>query len=359
VPGLSFTSAQLDYLKSTGFTLEGYRNTFPEDTRSFEALARARRRHTAPRDLRVAQVTLWGDEDDAPSGSIEVRQPATDEEWLAYFDQKESADALALANTTLQREAEWTPLGNLPVGVVFTGDWHLGAHGVDYDALDFNLRTIQTTPGLYAVGMGDYLEGVSVYDKARGSLYTGAYNDPEEQDESVRLRASRLRGKWLGWCAGNHDEMHARHTGMPRTKAMAETLGCPYFGEGGGTIYANVGSQRYVLGVRHHFGGKTSNTVRRMIDEWPAWERLHVAVMAHLHFNEIQAFPRNGERCWGLRSGTFKTFDEYGESHGFRSDLGTPMVILFPSQERVLAFSGADFDVGVSVLKTLRREASR
>jgi hypothetical protein len=288
-------------------------------------------------------------------GSLAVTPPPSDEEWLDYMRNAEATAAKSLALTTTQQQTTWVaPQDGRPVGIAFTGDWHLGARGVDYAALDATLETIRDTPGLYAVGMGDYCEGVSVYDKARGSLYTGAYNDPHEQSKSVMLRAEMLYGKWLAFLAGNHDEMHARHTGLGRTPLIAEELRCPHFGEGGGTIFANVGSQRYAIGVRHHFGGKGANVPRRMMDEWPEWERLHVAVMAHLHFNEVQRVSRNGGRCWGLRCGTFKLHDAYADRHGFRPEMGTPVTILFPDTERVLAFAGDDFDLALSVLAAER-----
>jgi hypothetical protein len=293
-----------------------------------------------------------------PGGpSLTVRLPATTDEWWDYLRHAEASDAKALALSTTQQQTTWTaPDGGLPVGIVFHGDWHVGSSGTDYAALDESLALIRDTPGLWVVGMGDYMEGVTFYEKARGSLYTGAYNNPEAQEMSVRLRAEVVREKWLAFIAGNHDEMQARHTGVSRTDKIAADLGCPHFGEGGGTIFATVGAQRYAIGVRHHFGSKAASVPRRMMDEWPEWDRLHVAVMAHLHFNEVQRVSRNGGRCWGLRSGTFKVKDAYADKNGFRPEMGTPMVILLPDVERVYAFAGDDFALGRMTLEVLRTQ---
>jgi hypothetical protein len=349
--GPIFTSEQIAYLVSPKFTFAGYAQRFPDDARTGEAIARARRHRIGGRGR---EHTVDVEQEDG--GYLAIQSLSTDEDWMAYIRNAENTAAEAHALKAIQRQTEWTaPPGNLPVGIVFTGDWHLGSAGVDSAALDSSLATIRKTPGLYAVGMGDYEEGVTVYEKARSSLYTGAYNNPEAQKMAVRLRAKQLRGRWLAWLEGNHDGMRARHTGeAPFPQTLARELGCPHFGEGGGTIYAHVGSQRYAIGVRHHFGSKAASVPRRMMDEWPEWERLHVAVLGHLHFNEVQRVSRNGGRCWGLRCGTFKINDEYADRNGFRPELGTPMVILLPDVERVLAFAGDDFDLGVESLATLR-----
>jgi hypothetical protein len=294
-----------------------------------------------------------------PSGSVPLLLPATREEQWDYLYKAEDTARTALSLSTTQQQTEWTaPDGGLPIGLVGTGDWHLGARGTDYRALDASLCLIRDTPGLYPIGMGDYIEGTTFYDKPRGSLYTGAYNSPGEQDMSLRRRAELLIGQWVAFIAGNHDEMRGRHTGETYIDKIAADLGCPHFGEGGGTIYATVGSQRYAIGVRHHFGGKAASVPRRMADEWPEWDRLHVAMLAHLHFNEVQRWSRNGGRCWGLRCGTFKLRDEYADKNGFRPEMGTPMVILLPDVEKVYAFAGDDFALGLATLSALRQQYS-
>lgn len=345
---LTYTAEQERYIERWPLDYEGYNARWPT----------ARHAWRCKRNRLVGPQQGMGEVFKEPSGSVPVLLPATEEEQWQHIRDAERAARSAHILSTTQKSTEWiAPERGLPIALVGTGDWHLGHPGVDTEALDAFLHCVAATPGLYPIGMGDYFEGVTFYDKAKGSLYApGSYSSPEVQEMSVRLRANILRGQWVAFLAGNHDEMPARHTGITRTDKIAADLGCPHFGEGGGTIFATVGEQRYTVGVRHQFGGKAANVLRRMIDEWPEWERLHVAMIGHLHFNEVQRVSRNGGRCWGLRCGTYKLRDEYAERCGFRVELGTPMVILLPDEERVLAFAGDDFDLGLLTLAHLREE---
>jgi hypothetical protein len=283
------------------------------------------------------------------------------EERRAYFAAVEEAAMLRARNQTRTNATEWyAPNDGLPVGIVFSGDWHCGAHGVDYPRLDADLALFQRTAGVYFVGMGDYHEGVSVHSKAAPALYSGCYNDTGEQEERVTMRLSMVRDKTIVNIAGNHDEWVYKHAGMQRVSRLCRELEVEYFGEGGGTVYANVGEQRYVLGVRHNHAGNsqlnTSNAQRRMVDSWLSWDTLHVAVLAHFHFNDLHIAPRHGKRCIYLRSGTYKVWDGYAKSGGFYPELGTPLVILLPDEEKIIPFRGDDIAHGLSYLAQLRAE---
>lgn len=290
-------------------------------------------------------------------GEQSLQQPATDEEWDEYFATLIDADGQSRDLSTSQDTTEWTPNITAPTAIAFTGDWHCGAKGVDYKELDRTLDIIRTTPGLYAVGMGDYHEGVSIHSKAAPALYTGLFNSSDEQERYVRMRLERARGKWITIISGNHDEWLYKHAGLTRVARVAEDLGIPHFGEGGGTVYANVGGIRYAIGVRHNAPGNsrlnTSNSQRRMFDDWPQWDNLHVAVIAHLHHNDMHIASRKGQRCIYLRSGTNKVHDAYAKAGGFTPEWGVPIVILYPDRLPV-AFRGDDFELGLRFFQAER-----
>jgi hypothetical protein len=283
------------------------------------------------------------------------------EERTAYFAAVEEAAMLRARNQTRTNATEWyAPADGLPVGIVFSGDWHCGAHGVDYPRLDADLDLFHRTPGVYFVGMGDYHEGVSIHSKAAAALYTGCYNDSTEQEERVMMRLWKVRDKTIVDLEGNHDAWLAKHAGLQRMSRLCRELGVEYFGEGGGTVYANVGEQRYVLGVRHNHTGNsqlnTSNAQRRMVDGWLSWDTLHVAVLAHFHFCDLHIASRHSKRCIYLRSGTYKIFDGYAKSRGFYPELGTPLIILLPDREWIIPFRGDDVHHGLNYLAWLREE---
>lgn len=286
-----------------------------------------------------------------------LKLPAAPEDWEAYFNTLIDADDQSLDLHTSQDVTEWTPLINGPVAIAFTGDWHVGAKGVDYHRLNDTLDTIRETEGLYGVCMGDLVEGVSIHSKASPALYTGLFNSGDEQERYARMRLERAKGKWIVVISGNHDEWVYKHAGMTRISTMAADLGIPHFGEGGGTVYANVGGAQYAIGVRHNAPGNsrlnTTNSQRRMFDDWPQWDNLHVAVIAHLHHNDMHIASRKGQRCIYLRSGTNKVHDAYAKAGGFTPEWGVPLVILYPDRLPV-AFRGDDFDLGLRVFLSER-----
>ncbi len=289
-----------------------------------------------------------------------VARSQTPAERQAYFATVEQASMLRSQGKRRADETEWfSGEGMMPVGVMLTGDWHCGAHGVMYDALDRDLELLRETPGLYGVGMGDYHEGVSIHSKAAPALYSGCYSSGDEQEERVMMRL-RVPGreKWVVLLKGNHDAWVERHAGLSRLERQCKELGLECFGEGGGTVYMTVGEQRYAIGLRHNTSGNsrlnTTNAQRRMVDDWWNWDTLHVAAVAHFHFNDLHIAPRHGKRCVYLRCGSYKVYDSYAKAGHFTPEIGTPLLILLPDDEKVLAYRGDDLLFGLEQLAMLR-----
>ena len=292
---------------------------------------------------------------------VTIKERPTDEEYERFFQLLESADTQKAILSPTQESTEFTaPDGHLPVAIAFTGDWHCGASGVRYDLLRRDLDLIAKTDGAYAVGMGDWLEGVNITTKAASALYSGLFNDGGFQEVYVVKRAEALQGKWLAILSGNHDEWIYRAAGITRMDQLADQLGAPHFSQGGGTIFATVGEQRYVLGVRHNAQGNsqlnTTNPQRRAFDTWPEWENVDLVCLAHLHYNDLHIQPRRGSRCVYLRSGTYKTVDGYARDNGFTPEWGVPLAILLPDERRIIAWRGDDFEEGVRYFQWLRKQ---
>lgn len=301
---------------------------------------------------------------DKPLGTQTVVAEPDDEQYEALFRLFEDVgEAIAALSPTQDSTEFHAPDDGLPIGIVYTGDWHLGASGVDSTRLRADLQRIGQTEGLYPVGMGDYLEGVGIYNKAASALYGGLFNDGDLQEIAVLLRMRDAEGKWLAWVEGNHDAWMKRASGLSRMQRLAKQLGVngqrpPHFCQGGGTIFAHVGNQRYVIAVTHNAKGNsqlnTSNAQRRTYDSWPQWENCDVIVCGHLHYNDLHIATRKGGRCVYLRSGTAKTKDGYAADNGFMPEYGIPLTILLPDEKRVIPFRGDDLVRGVEYLGWLR-----
>lgn len=293
--------------------------------------------------------------------NVTVKERPSDEEYEEFFGLIEQAGAARLLLSPTQESTEFLADDErLPVAIAFTGDWHCGASGVRYDWLRRDLELIRDTPGLYAVGMGDWLEGVLTTTKAASALYSGLFNDGGSQEVYVLKRSSICKGKWLAVLSGNHDEWIYRAAGITRMDQLAGELDAPHFSQGGGTIFATVGGQRYVIGVRHNVTGNsrlnTTNAQRRAFDDWPEWENCDLICVAHLHYNDLHIQPRRGGRCVYLRSGTYKVADGYARDHGFTPEWGVPLAILLPDRKRIIAWRGDDFLDALSYFGWLRAE---
>lgn len=266
--------------------------------------------------------------------------------------------ALGSFSPTKERVTFSPPDPKLPVGIVFTGDWHVGAGGTELDRLRKDLKRIGETDGLWAIGMGDMIEGVGAANKASPALYHGIVNKSDLQVKLASRLAALAAGKWLALLGGNHDAMSYRATGIERARIIAREINVPFFSEAGGTVFLKLANAEYVIGVRHNGKGNsqlnTSNAQRRTFDEWPEWQNTDVICLAHLHFNDLHVPPRKGSQCVYLRSGSAKTHDDYARDKGFKPEYGMPVVVFYPDEKRLIPFRGDQMDAALRFLESER-----
>ena len=284
---------------------------------------------------------------------------ASDDELEELFTALEMADA-ARANLSPTEDTISVEFpDNRPIGVAFMSDIHAGASGVDYARFRRDLHTIHDTDGLYVIINGDLVENAKVMSKAGNALYHAAFANPREQITYIRKRLEIARGSILSILAGNHDSRDGQHAGIDRLPDLCRDLDVPYGTEAGMTHHLIVGGQPYVVVAKHDYAGKSnitkSNSARRMWTEWPhAWDAADVIALAHLHeANIAHQYQRGRDVVW-LRSGTYKSHDEYALSKGYKSTYGVPIVVLFPGERKLVSF--LDFDEGVRYFTALRSQ---
>jgi len=275
------------------------------------------------------------------------KEPATDDEWEELFAHIEGACEIREGLDPSQPDVTYDLGPTKPIAVAFLGDTHCGAGGVEYARLRSDLDLIAQTDGLFVVGMGDYCENALPDGKAKSSVF-GQVMRPSEQLEYARRRFGVCGGKWLALIGGNHEARTARATAIDLVGGLAKHLGAPYFTERGGIIRLVLGNQPYVILVKHDYTGRSriskSNAGRRAFEEWPHnWERADVICLAHLHEPDLHHTTRNGRDVVWMRSGTYKTKDDYAEAGGFSPTYGVPVVVLYPGTRKVIAWPGEQF----------------
>lgn len=328
-------------------------------------------RETPPTPNMPPEAQNWHESDDSPAMARMI-DDALDMADAFDFEGDPTPEQLdGLIEAMIQMDSAVTGLAptrdsvtfappdqHLPVGLIFSGDWHVGSGGVELDRLRRDLQRIGETDGLYAVAMGDLIEGVGASNKAAPALYTGVLNKSNVQVSLAVHLANQAREKWLCVIDGNHDQMAYRATGIDRGAAIARGIGAPRFGQGGATVFVELGGVRYVVGVRHNGVGNsqlnTTNAQRRTFDAWPQWPNCDVICLAHLHFNDLAVTPRKGGQCVYLRSGTVKTNDIYARDNGYTPEYGMPIVVFYPGEKRMVPFRGDRMDEALRFLESER-----
>lgn len=295
---------------------------------------------------------------DPPSASAvtfpDLPAPPPDGWDLDYLDWVIRAQEIERSTEWRQQEATVCIDSDRPIGVVFTGDWHIGHRGVDYARMRDDFGLIRDTDGLYAVGMGDYTDNLIAAPKV-----------PQAPDETMirltmqqRLFAATVRRyfseKALAWVLGNHDHWTDRTTGLHPVMELARETGRPYLHHGG-IIHLKMPGVVYKIAVRHSFPGQSRiNTLNNQRRLWEAVAGADVVVLGHMHFADLGHQQRGGQDTIWLRSGTYKVDDDYGQQRvGLPADPRMPMVVFWPDRRQMAPF--LDFRLGLDYLQYLRR----
>ncbi len=249
-------------------------------------------------------------------------------------------------------------LGNKPIGVVFTGDWHLGGRGTDHKRLKEDMVRWQEEEGLFVVGIGDYSD--NFLTRGTPPAANEQVFQPEEQGNILRgIMERRLRDKLLALLKGNHDDWTYKNAQVDPVKQLAADLRVPYMGHGG-RLFVHLGEQVYVGNIRHRFQGQSAitptNTHRRFATQSGGGD---FTVLAHTHDETTQGLLLNGARHVYVRCGTYKVSDEFPDAIGLATPLENPsvltwmpMLIFFPDVHDVVQFD--NFHRGITDLRAER-----
>ncbi len=250
---------------------------------------------------------------------------------------------------------------NRPIGIAFFSDLHIGAK-ILYRRLYEDLVLLRDTDGLFGVINGDILENTKPSLKSAPALYTARITSPAKQlSEAEHFLGIPHKHKIMVLMQGNHDAFDFRVAGIDRIEGLARTLDVPYFTERGGSIHVMVSGQRYLIVAKHDYAGKSrinkSNSARRLWDEFPReWQNADIIALAHLHEPDVHQTTRKGQPVIYLRSGTYKTHDEWAEAAGYLPAYGVPVVILYPGERKMIPFPPQNY---TDAVEFLRRERTR
>ena len=279
-----------------------------------------------------------------------------DGDVAAYYEAVKAVTKAKIGLVDKPTTIEWTAPDDNWCGFVFLGDIHIGGL-IDYDQLEADIAIIRDTPGLRCILTGDYSERFEGSGKLQHAMAGDIVPGSDDQEILVLYSLSGLAGLTDLVLAGNHDDFG----GGEGVRRLAKRLGAVYVTQAGCMFKASVGSEQYVLYIKHQYTGasriSTSNEGRRFWTEFGVageYTNADVTVLAHLHQPDTHQVERKGNTITHLRGGTYKTVDPWARKGGYSPAYGPALVLLNPREHEVIPFHGPLWRRGVQMLGWLR-----
>ena len=269
--------------------------------------------------------------------TFENKNEPTEQDIETFYEAMKKQNAAMMKLETKQNRANISLETDKPILLAFWGDWHLGAKGVDYKQHDEDEDLIRSTDGIYIIGMGDYK------DNGNGFVIPASPQEnttpTDMQDKIVQMKFEHTAEKWLAIIRGCHDDWDKRNANKDFIQSLCDITNSINLWHGG-IINLTVGNVEYRIGARHKYknesGLNTTNTQRNFVNEFGQCD---IVGVAHKHFCEVSHLSRMGEQTVYLRSGTYKSYDEYGQKlAGYEGAYGVPACILYHDEKIVIPF---------------------
>lgn len=211
-----------------------------------------------------------------------------------------------------------------PIGIIHFGDPHVDDDGTDWEALERDIRLVQTTPGLYAANIGDTTNN---WVGRLGHLYGQQSTTAKQAWILAEWFIKQLAGRWLYLIGGNHDAWSGE--GDP-LRWITSQVGALYE-----ATEARVGLQfpngkSMVVNARHDFaGGSMWNPTHGPMKAAQLGVRDDIVICGHKHKSGYSPLkdPESGKVMHCLQVASYKRYDRYAREKGFRDQSLSPCVV--------------------------------
>lgn len=209
-----------------------------------------------------------------------------------------------------------------PVCVAFFSDIHLGNSNADYEQFKADVSTVAKTDGLYALGVGDYV------DNWIGKLEGVQRHQPMEFDEEMALMQwffDTLDESLLAVLAGNHENRTPKIAGIDYVKHLLKGKKLLY--DSDEILFTlKLGGAEWRVKMRHKWRGYSKyNETHPMESEIKFGDFLFdIGIGGHTHNGTLmRPFFQYNKKVYSVLLGTYLLFDKYSTSLGF-SNRRTP-----------------------------------
>ena len=274
-------------------------------------------------------------------------------DWKGWLDfAVKTKDTLVTeGDFTCQQVAEWG-VKTGPVAIVFSSDWHLGSIATNYKVFKQNIEYLIETKDLYMVVVGDTIDNFLQFpDK---SAVLAQVLNPLYQKKMLKSIIDELIGNGkiiaTGW--GDHDSrFEEKLSGSDVIRTLTANR-IPYF-PGKGVLKMTVGKQDYTCSVTHksRFNSYINET-HGSSQEYRTFIPADICVTGHLHspaFSVCHRLPiarEAGMKCGGqvilIRTGSYKQTDIYSMRFWNAGVIGTPTVVMYGDQWKLMPFATAE-----------------
>ena len=211
-----------------------------------------------------------------------------------------------------------------PIGILHFGDPHVDDDGTDWEALERDIRLVQTTPGLYAANIGDTTNN---WVGRLGHLYGQQSTTAKQAWILAEWFIKQLAGRWLYLIGGNHDAWSG--DGDP-LRWITLQVGALYE-----ATEARIGLQfpngrGLVVNARHDFaGGSMWNPTHGPMKAAQMGVRDDIVICGHKHKSGYSPLkdPETGKVMHCLQVASYKRYDRYAREKGFRDQSLSPCVV--------------------------------
>lgn len=229
-------------------------------------------------------------------------------------------------------------VGNKPVVLAFTGDWHFGGMYVDYDALQDHLNIIKSTPNLHLITMGDLIDNTIGPIKSNVHPMFEQALSPSAQYHTLETIIQEIGPKLIASLWGNHDA--SRFERLIGYSPVADLLSkvSVYF-RGIGRLKINLGGAEYRLLLTHHSNASKVNkflAFNNLVRDYGAWDLI---VTAHTH-NNVGGWCRvfDNALVHYLRCGSFNKSDLLSARFFHEGTVEQPAAVIYPGEKRIVPF---------------------
>ena len=252
------------------------------------------------------------------------------------------------ANTNIKTKAKY-------IAISFPSDFHLENINTDLAQLRKDFKIIRETPNFYMGFGGDLIDNWTIGPHKEG------IRESVIPPKAARIAAGKLfdtiKGKVLWTIRGCHDSWDRNFADYDLPEHISRKLKVPYLGHGG-DINLKINEIEYYIHARHKYsGGSRQNgtgcckNILRDIDS-----KYDLIAVSHNHISEIKLEHFLGKlRCY-VRTGSYKTEDDFSKSLGYVSNefnQQIPVVILNTKNKEMKIASGINNASGL--LKALNR----